>query len=87
VREQHKALQLADALEDCHFMFSTPLDARAAAELRRLHAVNAQMLEALELLKFYLEEWHADFPESIGDNEPAGHAKAVAAIAAAKEQA
>lgn len=40
--EQPDALRLADALETL-----SPLERDAAAELRRLHSVNAQLLEAL----------------------------------------
>ena len=40
--QQPEALQLADALETL-----SPLERDAAAELRRLHSVNAQLLEAL----------------------------------------
>ncbi len=45
--EQPLALRLADALISPH---AGPWDnLEAAAELRRLHSVNAQLLEALEL--------------------------------------
>jgi oligoribonuclease (3'-5' exoribonuclease) len=43
--EQPEALRLADELLANHG--PTDLDERVAAELRRLHAVNAELLEAL----------------------------------------
>lgn len=45
---QPKALQLADTLE--RMSLSTKWDKQAAAELRRLQAVNADLLETLEKL-------------------------------------
>jgi hypothetical protein len=45
--EQSTALRLADALETQALTFRDK--AEAAAELRRLHAVNQQLLEALKL--------------------------------------
>jgi hypothetical protein len=50
VSEQPEALRLADWLCRIYSDLQTPR--RAAAELRRLHAVNAELLEAL---KFALE--------------------------------
>jgi ABC-type transporter Mla subunit MlaD len=47
-RQQPDALRLADALETL-----SPLERDAAAELRRLHSVNAQLLEALGNLEEY----------------------------------
>jgi len=44
--QQPEALQLADALEEKEY----PPRRAAADELRRLHSVNAQLLEALENL-------------------------------------
>jgi hypothetical protein len=46
--DKSEALQLADALETRAITFRDK--AKAAAELRRLHALNAELLEAL---KFY----------------------------------
>jgi hypothetical protein len=45
VSTQPEALRLADALESDVVYGDT--DTQAAAELRRLHAVNAELLEAL----------------------------------------
>lgn len=45
---ERQALRLADALETL-----SPLERDAAAELRRLHSVNAQLLEALGALEEY----------------------------------
>lgn len=50
--KQPEALRLADELEA---MFgATEIDERVTAELRRLHAVNQELLEALKLA---LEYW------------------------------
>jgi hypothetical protein len=46
VSKQPEALRLADELEDCRTPM--PRERRAAAELRRLHAVNAELVEALK---------------------------------------
>ena len=43
--KQPEALRLADQLE--RMSLSTPWDKKAAAELRRLHEVNAELVEAL----------------------------------------
>lgn len=80
--EQPKALALAEHLE------AFALDAKddeIAAELRRLHAVNAQMLEALSrLLPHVAHLVHSDDDEqSVLD---ACVDRARAAIAAAKDQ-
>jgi len=44
--KQPDALRLADQLE--RMSLSTPWDKKAAAELRRLHEVNAELVEALK---------------------------------------
>lgn len=49
--EQPDALRLAEWLEADACDLQTPRD--AAAELRRLHSVNAQLLEALEYFHDY----------------------------------
>ncbi len=46
--EQPEALRLADDLEAFAAHGGGAMDRRAAAELRRLHAVNAELLEALK---------------------------------------
>jgi hypothetical protein len=44
-----EALEIAEALEEPDENgFSTMLDMTAASELRRLHAINAQMMDALQ---------------------------------------
>jgi hypothetical protein len=46
---QPEALRLADELEGLlGTMISSEVDRRAAAELRRLHALNGELLEALK---------------------------------------
>lgn len=45
--EQHKALRLADGLGDLPHITTKDV-ADAAAELRRLYAVNVELLEALQ---------------------------------------
>ncbi len=46
--KQSEALRLADHLQE--YWHECDPEWQAAAELRRLHAVNAQLLEALELV-------------------------------------
>jgi hypothetical protein len=50
--DQPKALRLADHLEDQGYY----LDGDAAAELRRLHAVNTELLDTLALALPYVED-------------------------------
>ncbi len=75
---QPEALRLADAIGEGGF-YSREDQYKAAAELRRLHSVNEQLLEALE-------EFVAEFEGCYADAEPA-MVKARAAIAAAKGEA
>jgi hypothetical protein len=73
--EQPEALRLADALEA--WALGKPTNHReAAAELRRLHSTNAELLWALK----WLCEMHSRFSGGIWD-------KSRAAIAKAEEQA
>ncbi len=51
---QPEALRLADELEDCRAPL--PLERKAAAELRRLHEVNEELLEALRYCVGVLED-------------------------------
>jgi hypothetical protein len=80
--EQPEALRLADWMET----FNYPKMEESAAELRRLHAVNAQLLEALEWIanrcpeQMLKQPLHTVHQEAVYD---AG-ACARAAIAAAK---
>jgi len=52
--EQPEALRLADALTNPP---GAPLFIEAAAELRRLHAVNADLLQALKDATDAIEHW------------------------------
>lgn len=53
---QPEALRLADALEELDVQFSrTGLCGEAAAELRRLHAINEDLLDALYIVLPYIE--------------------------------
>ena len=54
--KQFEALQLADCLE--RMSLSTQWDKKAAAELRRLDALNAELVEALQLLTITCENVH-----------------------------
>lgn len=54
MKEQPEALRLADALET---QAMTPPTLQAAAELRRLHEVNQELLEVLKLARKQLEIW------------------------------
>jgi hypothetical protein len=77
--EQTEALRLADALEEKDY----PPRRAAAAELRRLHALNAQLLDALETLvgNEDARSWGV-----FGVDNRSAFTKARAAIAAAKEK-
>ena len=73
--QQTEAQRLADVLEELDAQFTFPgLCSEAAAELRRLDAVNAQLLEVLEELMYW-------------DNGKPEYDDARAAIAAAKGEA
>lgn len=81
--EQPEALRLAEWAEWFCKNVNDPKDfrwvhmAKAAAELRRLHEVNQELLEALELLASYTESC-----EGLLNASPAGQVlKARAAIA------
>jgi mevalonate kinase len=55
---QPEALRLANALEDATprtAEYHEDIDTRAATELRRLHAANQELLEALKVLEPYLD--------------------------------
>lgn len=92
-QQQPEALRLVDQVRDMTRRFKTPSHERGVCngvvqELQRLHALNAQMLEALEAsslevvrlldAKGFDAKTRAAWPEVV---------KARAAIAAAKEQA
>jgi hypothetical protein len=85
--QQPQALQLADALERClpHDSYELHTQQEAAAELRRLHSVNAQLLEALDYFIQCVEQ-SAHFDARIGFMGGAFD-KARAAIAAVKGEA
>jgi hypothetical protein len=53
--EQPEALRLADALDVGEISYTGMC--QAAAELRRLHAVNAELLEALKEAALAIEYW------------------------------
>jgi hypothetical protein len=88
--EQTEALRLAECLErDCEMNWPDyDNQMAAAAELRRLHAVNAQLLEALNGLLMCTPAYPAA-PE--GTAQARAHKSAIkaafAAIAAARGQA
>lgn len=46
--KQPESLRLADALQSEEYFARGPLAMEAAAELRRLHEVNAELVEALQ---------------------------------------
>ncbi len=54
MNDQPTALRLADALADYTGVTLAQMD-QAAAELRRLHALNAELLEALKTAVVYAE--------------------------------
>ena len=60
--EKALALRLADALglHYAHLTAVPEINRQAAAELRRLHAENAELLETLKLAKWMLERDYVD---------------------------
>jgi hypothetical protein len=75
------ALQLADWAAS----YNTTMHNKAAAELRRLHAVNQELLEVLKhYADTYCEGW---CKESCGSFDDCGGCKARAAIARAEGEA
>lgn len=61
--KQPEALRLAHLLAPDEFSPATLTERQAAAELRRLHALNGELLEALELCMcaIALAGWDADY--------------------------
>ncbi len=64
--KQPEALRLADSMARCE-----PVDfdgdfGKAAAELRRLHALNAELLEALQRVELYASGYIPAAREEIG---------------------
>ncbi len=83
--QQPEALRLANLLE-FGVMLGDDRD-QAAAELRRLHSVNAQLLEALDNLLWYVGQLEMIVYSADDTGEHEEVAKARAAIAAAKGEA
>ena len=79
--EQPEALRLADELQDTPFE-STRYE--AAAELRRLHYMNAELVDALEVFNYAMRDAN-DWPDTTSDQIALVNAvnKARAAIAKA----
>jgi hypothetical protein len=75
MNQQTNALRLADALEQGTYLLSAERN-KTAAELRRLEAVNAQMLEALQKARSALAGGLWDF--GLGQDE---HSQCNAVIA------
>jgi len=73
--KQSEALRLADAMDNCGLIVDNELRDQIADELRHLHSVNAQLLEALEKLSLYVAHNGDDWVQR----------EARAAIAAVKE--
>jgi len=74
---QPEALRLADALEELDVQFSrTGLCGEAAAELRRLHALNQELLEALKDMLDNHEDACTGYGEGAADKARAAIAKA-----------
>ncbi len=87
--QQPESLQLADALERRlpHDAYELRVQTEAAAELRRLHSVNAQLVEALEALLWYVGQLEMIVYSADDTGEHEEVTKARAAIAAAKGEA
>lgn len=76
---QPEALRLVNNRHNAHML---TWQANACAELRRLHALNAELLEALEIAMPFLEDAETDFTYN-RDKVKAKLAKVRAAIAKA----
>ncbi len=85
--EQPEALRLAERLEDSQSRDCCSQRTEAAAELRRLHAVNKQLLEALESRDSGDPECEHGFFYDECPNETCDKRSYKAAIAAAKGEA
>ena len=79
---QPEALRLADDLDRALCVKHGLRDRNAADELRRLHAVNAELLEALKSLMHEVDESGNGYAKDFG--WPAAVGKARAAIAKAE---
>ena len=75
--QQSKALGLADCIDPPQIFVSPEMRSAAAAELRRLHLVNAELLKSLE--------WIADQTYDPWTNGAEAQRVAQAAIAKAQE--
>ena len=77
MNKQPEALRLADALEELDVQFSqTGLCGEAAAELRRLHALNQELLEALKDMLDNHEDACTGYGEGAADKARVAIAKA-----------
>jgi hypothetical protein len=63
MNKEPKALRLADLID--HGSDSTQIERETAAELRRLHSVNAVLLKALEEAKEKLEWFTDSYPSDL----------------------
>jgi hypothetical protein len=76
--QQPKALRLADLID--HGSTSTQIERETAAELRRLHSVNAELLDALNRIA------SIELQMNGGDWDEITEAQAIAEAAIAKAQ-
>jgi hypothetical protein len=82
--KQPEALRLADLLMvDNYGAAKTQLEYRAAAELRRLHEVNAELVEALRECTAWMEYLRASGDAGNWKWEADEYTRAIAAIAKA----
>ena len=78
-----EALRLADEVES---MFgATEIDERVVRELRRLHEVNKELLDALEKCRKELSAWMRCYCEDIATQEAISQASAAIAKATGGE--
>jgi hypothetical protein len=79
--KQPEALRLADALERGTYLLYLERD-NTATELRRLHSLNQELLEALKQVMTWIDNWDPEF--TYDPDWPTDEDKAKTAIAKAE---
>jgi hypothetical protein len=81
--QQPEALRLADLID--HGSISTQIERETAAELRRLHSVNAELLEVLKNCTEWMESVRASGDAGNWEWKNDQYTEAMAVIAKAQE--
>ena len=83
--QQPEALRLAEWLDSCKLPYDPNDVSNAAAELRRLHSVNAELLEALSNCLQWMEDLRSSGDSGNWKWDDDEYTKGMAAIAKAQE--